>query len=228
MLRRKPADRTDGDKSAASRSAHCTGMSTLKRQLAGSPHRGVISGTKQERGPNVIGLVHQYSAMLNRVARSITRNTSEADDIVQETFLRVLRHQNDLAELRDARTWLIRITWNLALDRKRRAKTRPQSDDFEKVARCLPVSELSAEAVVIAAERHARMLLLIDTLPAREREVLLLSAVKELSTVEIALVLKTTDSTIRSLLYRARQALRVLIEAEWELEASRCHKQAEE
>jgi RNA polymerase sigma-70 factor (ECF subfamily) len=175
----------------------------------------------------VTGLVHQYSAMLNRVARSITRNTSEAEDIVQETFLRVLRHQNDLAELRDARTWLIRICWNLALDRKRRAKTQPQSDDFEEVARCLPVSELSAEAAVIAAERHARMLLLIDTLPAREREVLLLSAVKELSTVEIALFLKTTDSTIRSLLHRARQALRVLIEAEWELEAN-CHKQAEE
>jgi RNA polymerase sigma-70 factor (ECF subfamily) len=72
----------------------------------------------------------------------------------------------------------------------------------------LPVSKLSAEEAVIAAERRTRMLFLIDTLPAREREVLLLSAVKELSTVEIALVLKTTDSTIRSLLYRARQALR--------------------
>jgi RNA polymerase sigma-70 factor (ECF subfamily) len=203
-------------------------MNTLQPQLAGSPHQGVISGTEPELGPNVVGLVHQYSAMLNRVARAITRDASEAEDIVQETFLRVLRHQNELAELRDARTWLIRITWNLALDRKRRARTRPQFDDFEEVARCLPVSELSAEAVVIAAERHARMLLLIDTLPAREREVLLLSAVKELSTVEIAVVLKTTDSTIRSLLYRARQTLRVLIEARWEREVSRCHTQAVE
>jgi len=68
---------------------------------------------------------------------------------------------------------------------------------------------LSAETALIATQRHARILRLIDTLPAREREVLLLSAVKELSTVEIALVLKTTDSTIRSRLYRARKALQV-------------------
>jgi RNA polymerase sigma-70 factor (ECF subfamily) len=100
-------------------------MNTLQPQLAGSPHRGVISGAEQELGPNVIGLVHQYSATLNRVARAIARDASEAEDIVQETFLRVLRHQNELAELRDARTWLIRITWNLGLDRKRRPKRGP-------------------------------------------------------------------------------------------------------
>jgi RNA polymerase sigma-70 factor, ECF subfamily len=162
--------------------------------------------------------------MLTRVARSITRNASKAEDIVQKTLLRVLRHHSKLAELRDARTWLIRITWNLALDRKRRTKTRPQFDDFEEMARSLPASELSAEAQVIAAQDSARMLLLIDTLPAREREVLLFSAVKDLSTVEIAATLKTTTSTIRSVLYRARQALRVLVEAEWELEKSSFHK----
>jgi len=76
----------------------------------------------------------------------------------------------------------------------------------------LPTSELSAEKRVITKQRHARILALIDTLPAREREVLLLSAVQELSTVEIALVLDTTESTIRSRLYRARHALAALLE----------------
>jgi RNA polymerase sigma-70 factor, ECF subfamily len=199
-------------------------MSTSQWQLAGSPERGMTPNALQADGTNVIALVHQYSGMLTRVARSITRNASEAEDIVQETFLRVLRHHSKLAELRDARTWLIRITWNLALDRKRRTKTRPKFDDFEEMARSLPASALSAEAEVIAAQDRARMLLLIDTLPAREREVLLLSAVKGLSTVEIAAVLKTTTSTIRSLLYRARQSIRVLIEAELEVEKSTFHK----
>jgi RNA polymerase sigma-70 factor (ECF subfamily) len=199
-------------------------MSTSQGQLAGSLERGMIPSAELADGTKVIGLVHQYSGMLTRVARSITRNTSEAEDIVQETFLRVLRHHSKLAELRDARTWLIRITWNLALDRKRRAKTRPQCDGFEEMTRSLPACELSAEAEVIAAQYRARMLLLIDTLPAREREVLLLSAVKELSTVEIAAVLKTTTSTIRSVLYRARQALRVLVETEGEPETSSFHK----
>ena len=61
----------------------------------------------------------------------------------------------------------------------------------------------------------------------REREVFLLSAVNELSNVEIALVLKTTDSTIRSRLYRARKALQVHIGAEWKLDASECFRQVE-
>jgi RNA polymerase sigma factor (sigma-70 family) len=110
----------------------------------------------------------------------------------------VLRHENKLAELRDARTWLVHITWNLALDRRRRTKTHHHSDDYEEVARSLTTGALSAETTLIAAQRHARILRLIDNLPAREREVLLLSVVKELSTVEIARVLQTTDSTIRS------------------------------
>ena len=102
--------------------------------------------------------------------------------------MRVLRHCNKLSEVRDYRVWLVRIAWNLVLDRKRRAKTRPEVDDFDELARVLPTGELSAEKMVITAQRHARILGLIDALPSREREVLLLSAVKELSTVEIAQV----------------------------------------
>src|ERR1700721_1984166 len=90
-------------------------------------------------------------------------------------------------------------------------------EGFEDLARVLPTGELSAEKIVITAQRHARILQLIDTLPPREREVLLLSAVKELSTVEIASVLETTESTIRSRLYRARHALATLLEQEGNL-----------
>jgi RNA polymerase sigma-70 factor (ECF subfamily) len=106
----------------------------------------------------------------------------------------------------------------LALDRKRRAKRWHQTDDFEEVARVLTTAALSAETALIAAQLHARILHLIDTLPASEREVLLLSVVKELSTVEIARVLQTTDSTIRSRLYRARKALQLIIGAGWKLD----------
>jgi RNA polymerase sigma-70 factor (ECF subfamily) len=202
-------------------------MSTCKGHLPSRPD--AVSGSVPEQDLNtiVIAMVYQYSALLNRVARSVTRDVSEAEDVVQETFLRVLRHHNKLAELQDARTWLIRITWNLALDRRRRAKTRRQTDDFEEVARLLTTGALSAETALIAAQRHGRILRLIDTLPAREREVLLLSAVKELSSVEIALVLKTTDSAVRSRLYRARKALQDLIGAGSKLDASECFGQVE-
>jgi RNA polymerase sigma-70 factor (ECF subfamily) len=182
-------------------------MSTGEGCSPGRPD--IVLGSVPESDLNAI--FYQYSALLNRVARSVTRDASEAEDVVQETFLRALRHHNKLAELRDMRTWLIRITWNLALDRRRRAKTRRRSDNFEEVSRSLTTGGLSADAALIGAQRHAGVLDIIETLPAREREVFLLFAVNELSTVEIAQVLQTTDSTIRSRLYRARKALQVLV-----------------
>jgi DNA-directed RNA polymerase specialized sigma24 family protein len=57
--------------------------------------------------------------------------------------MRALRHHNKLAEPRDTRMWLIRITWNLALDRKRRVKVRREADNFEEVARTLTTGGLS-------------------------------------------------------------------------------------
>jgi RNA polymerase sigma-70 factor (ECF subfamily) len=182
-------------------------MSTGEGYLTGRPD--IVLGSVPEQDLNAI--FYKYSALLNRVARSVTRDASEAEDVVQETFLRALRHHNKLPELRDTRTWLIRITWNLALDRRRRARTRRRTNNFEEVSRSLTTGGPSADAALIGAQRHAGVLGLIDTLPAREREVFLLFAVKELSTVEIAQVLQTTDSTIRSRLYRARKALQVLI-----------------
>ncbi len=70
-------------------------------------------------------LVDQYAGALYRVAFSVLRNAADAEDAVQEAFLRVLRHRQTLGEVRDHRVWLIRSVWNIVLDRKRRTKTRP-------------------------------------------------------------------------------------------------------
>jgi RNA polymerase sigma-70 factor, ECF subfamily len=126
----------------------------------------------------------------------------------------VLRHRDKLAELRDPRVWLVRIAWNLVLDRKRRSKARPETEDIESLVRILPSKEHSADEMLIAAQRHAHILHLIDELPAKEREVLLLSAVEELSTAQIAVVLSTTESTIRSRIFRARRVLAARLEQE--------------
>ncbi len=86
----------------------------------------------------VAGLVSQYAGTLYRVAYSVLRNAADAEDAVQEAFVRVLRHRETLAEVRDQRVWLIRIVWNVVLDRKRRMKTRPETDDVAELARVLP------------------------------------------------------------------------------------------
>ena len=106
----------------------------------------------------VAALVDQYAGTLYRVAFSVLRNPADAEDAVQEAFLRVLRHRDTLGEVRDHRVWLIRIVWNMVLDRKRRAKTRPETDDVAELARVLPSKGLSAEELASAAQHHARVL----------------------------------------------------------------------
>lgn len=160
----------------------------------------------------LVALVSQYSATLYRVAYSVLRNSADAEDAVQEAFLRVLRHRDSLAELRDQRLWLIRIVWNVVLDRKRRMKTRPETDDVAELARVLPAAGLSAEQRAAAAQHHARVLACVERLPAKERQVLMLSAFEELTSVEIAALVGITESSVRSRLFRARNLIAALLD----------------
>ncbi|HTV82356.1 MAG TPA: RNA polymerase sigma factor [Acidobacteriaceae bacterium] len=193
-------------------------MSCLEGQLAGwsapAPIARALDRNQTDASQTITALVAEYSTALYRVAFSVTRNAAEAEDAVQEAFLRVLKHQSRLGEIRDYRVWLVRIVWNIVLDRKRRAKTRPENEDLSDHARVLPSADLAADASVISMQERGRILALIDRLPRREREALLLSAVQELSTAEIASVLGTTESSIRSRIFRARRELSVLLEQE--------------
>ena len=171
-----------------------------------------LQPTMVESSEAIAALVEEYGPTLYRVAYSVTRNVAEAEDAVQETFLRVLRHREKLGEIRDQRVWLIRIVWNIVLDRKRRAKTRPETDDVDELARVLPSAGLSAEQLAAAAQHHSHVLACVDQLPAKERQVLLLSAFQELSSVEIASILGITESSVRSRLFRARNLMAGLLD----------------
>lgn len=162
----------------------------------------------------IAALVDEYGSTLYRVAYSVTRNVAEAEDAVQETFLRVLRHRDKLGEIRDQRVWLVRIIWNVVLDKKRRAKTRPETDDITDHERSLRAPGLAADQSAISGQEYRRILVLIDQLPRKEREAILLSAVEELSTVQAAEVLGTTESSVRSRIFRARRALAEMFEKE--------------
>lgn len=121
---------------------------------------------------------------------SILRSRSETEDAVSDVFLRV---------------WLVRIAWNVALDRKRRI--RPDQMDESSVqalvARDLPADEAQAEA-----RRMQTVLAEIDRLPKAERQVLLLSAVDELGTPAMAELLGRSESATRALLFPARIRLK--------------------
>jgi RNA polymerase sigma-70 factor (ECF subfamily) len=158
---------------------------------------------------DLAALVETYSSLLFRVAHSVLRSRAEAEDVVQDVFVRVLEHRRSLTAVRDMRVWLVRVAWNLAIDRRRRIRPKQFDDGFAEslVARDLPADEAMKEA-----QRLRSVLRELERLPKAERDVLLLSVVEELGTAEMAEVLGRSESAIRALLFRARTRLRGRLE----------------
>ena len=168
-----------------------------------------FSAERVDAAPDLATLVRDYSGLLYRVAHSVLRNAAEAEDVVQDVFLRVLERQQVLAGVVEVRPWLVRIAFNLALDRRRRL--RPDQMD-EAFAAQLASSSLPADQALAEATQIAQVLAAIERLPTRERKALLLSAIDEFSAAEIAAVLGRSESSVRSLIFRARARLRQRLE----------------
>lgn len=154
-------------------------------------------------------LVRDHASLLFRVAHSVVRNRAEAEDVVQDTFVRVMEHRKTLPQIRDHRVWLVRITWNLALDRRRRI--RPDQMD-EIFAGTLASRATSADRQIVVAERMQNVLRELERLPKSEKQALLLAGLEELGTAEIAAVMGKSESAIRALLFRARTRLKERLE----------------
>ena len=158
---------------------------------------------------DLAALVETYSALLFRVSHSVLRNKAEAEDVVQDAFVRVIEHRLSLPAVRDMRVWLVRIAWNLALDRRRRI--RPEQMD-ELFAESLVGNHLPADVALNEAQRMKAVFREIERLPKAERQVLLLSALEELETVEMAQIMGKSESGVRALLFRARTRLRTRLD----------------
>ena len=158
---------------------------------------------------DLAALVETYSSLLFRVTHSVLRSRAEAEDVVQDVFVRVLEHRRSLSAVRDMRVWLVRVSWNLAIDRRRRI--RPEQFD-EGFAESLVAGNLPADEALNEAQRLRAVVRELERLPKAERDVLLLSVVEELGTAEMAEVLGRSESAVRALLFRARTRLRERLE----------------
>ena len=158
---------------------------------------------------DLAALVETHSSLLFRVAHSVLRSRAEAEDVVQDVFVRVLEHRRSLIAVRDMRVWLVRVAWNLAIDRRRRIRPEQFDEGFAEglIARNLPADEALNEA-----QRLRAVVRELERLPRAERDVLLLSVVEELGTAEMAEVLRRSESAVRALLFRARTRLRERLE----------------
>lgn len=151
-------------------------------------------------------LVERQSRFVFRVAYAVLLSVDDAEDAVQETFLKLYRKRG-WQEAENERAFLARIAWRTAVDLKRRF-SRSFSGSNASLLEELPSLKPSPEEALASRNEHAAVHALIDSLAEDLRVPLILSAVEELNSREIAEILGLPEGTVRTRLQRARQLLR--------------------
>jgi RNA polymerase sigma-70 factor, ECF subfamily len=160
-------------------------------------------------------LVKHYDRRIFRMAKQITQNDDDAEDVLQETFLKAYTHLDDFQGNSKFYTWLVRIAVNEALMklRKRRSdRTVPLDEPIDtgedEVVREIAVWEENPEQRYSREELGTILDEAIDSLKPAYRTVFILRDIEEMSIEETAEVLKLSISAVKSRLLRARLQLR--------------------
>jgi len=156
-------------------------------------------------------LVVEHTRLVFRIAYSVLRNSHDAEDAAQECFLRALKYGSKVREIRSPKTWLARIAWTVALDRRaRRAASTGHADQDAMEQRPDPGPRQDEQ--LERSEMHRLLEGLIAGLPEDLRLPLELSTVRELNSTEIAHVLGIPEGSVRTRLMRARGLLKEKME----------------
>ena len=139
-------------------------------------------------------LARAYAPAIYRLAYARTGSRADAEDIMQETFLRLLRARPEFADREHAKAWLLRVAANCANDWFRAPWRRREGPLSES----LPAPEHESGGVVEA----------VLALPAKYRTAVHLYYYEELSVAEIAKITGKSESAVKSRLFRARAMLR--------------------
>ena len=161
-------------------------------------------------------LMRRYNRALFRTARAILRDDAEAEDALQEAYLRAYRTIGGYRGEARLSTWLARVVANEALMRLRKQARRAQILPMQSADATPGLDELADTTMENnrpepSAERAEMRLLLerqIDLLPDAYRTVFMLRAVEELPAEEVAAVLQIPEATVRTRFFRARSLLR--------------------
>jgi RNA polymerase sigma-70 factor, ECF subfamily len=149
---------------------------------------------------------------LYNLAHWLTQDTSEAEDLVQETYAKALRGFSSFQAGTNFRAWMYRILRNSFLSSKTGLKTTVMLDEDKVPINSMREAETPESAFMAQADRELMQRALAE-LPIHFREILLLCEVEEMSYQEIAEALSIPTGTVMSRLFRARRALRKLIES---------------
>jgi RNA polymerase sigma-70 factor (ECF subfamily) len=163
-------------------------------------------------------LVGRHRKQVYNFILRFVRNPAQAEDLLQETFLRVVKSADSYERQAKFTTWLYTIARNLCVDASRRSRHR-QADSLDAPvgnddgrARLELVADSGAciDRQIIGSELKVRMQAAIEALPEEQREIFLLREVSDLQFNEIAVVIGCPENTVKS---RMRYALEKLREA---------------
>ena len=142
-------------------------------------------------------------------------NEDDANDLAQETFVRVFKSRNSFRAGERFSTWLFTIAANLARNHFRWRSRHPNvslemenAETEQTLGSMLPSDAPAPNELTLAAERAAAVRAAVSQLPEDMREAIVLCEWEELSMAEAATILETTPKTVESRLYRARGILR--------------------
>ncbi|MBS0450554.1 MAG: RNA polymerase sigma factor [Proteobacteria bacterium] len=160
-------------------------------------------------------IMRRHNRLLFRTARSILKSDAEAEDALQDAYLRAWRALGGFRADAKLSTWLVRIVINEALGRVRQRNTQVipldaamNSTEPETQASFTADPDRQPERVAMRAEIRQLMEARIDLLPDAFRSVFMLRAVQEMDVEEVAQALGIPEATVRTRFFRARSLLR--------------------
>jgi len=180
--------------------------------VAGQVIAGELIAVAQASEDALELVVREHARLVYRIAYSALRNHHDAEDVTQETFVRVLRWRKKLDSVRDLKAWLARIAGRVAIDRVRKKSTVPLND-VEEGGDYAKTTSGDAEQSLLSAEMSNLIGRMITGLPTQLREVIALSTIQQLSPAEIGEVLDISQAAVRSRPFRAREILKQKIAA---------------
>jgi RNA polymerase sigma-70 factor (ECF subfamily) len=179
--------------------------------------RALVERACKRDGAAVRLIMQRHNRRLYRVARSVLHDDAEAEDVVQETYVRAFTHLDGFRGEAQPSTWLTRIALNEALGRLRRRRTTVGLKDIDAIndqgeARVIyfPSARQDSDPEAAVARAQVRRLLerAVDELPNSFRMVFVLRDIEEMSTEEAASHLGLRPETVKTRLHRARRLLR--------------------
>lgn len=157
-------------------------------------------------------LVERNARRMFRVAYSLVRNSHDAEDAVQEAFLK-LHRSGGWRRIEDEKAFLARTVWRVALDRLPRVG----GDDRDVADLEIASSGKSPEEWAASGDERELLRQMIDRLPEDLRRPLVLSAIEEMTSGEVAAVMGIPEGTVRTRVMRAKAELKKRFEAAWEV-----------